>query len=86
MPGHSQSTDVEYHLRRARVERDIAYRSGDGVAADAHMRLSELHLQRALLIQAVRTAPVGNVHPFREALAGRGSAIRIPVLELRSRR
>jgi len=57
--------DLEYHLRRARSERDMAYRSGIGVAADAHMRLSALHLQRALLLQTVRTRSVGNVHPFR---------------------
>lgn len=86
MPERCRSADVEYHLGRARVERDVAYRAGDGVAADAHMRLSELHLQRALLLQAVRTGPVGNVRPFREAPAGRGLAAAMPALELRSRR
>jgi hypothetical protein len=29
------------------------------------MRLSALHLQRALLLQAVGRGPVGNIHPFR---------------------
>ena len=46
-PDRSQCTDVEYHLTRARSERDIAYRSADALAADSHMRLSVLHLQRA---------------------------------------
>jgi len=57
-------TDLKYHLQRARSERDMAYRSGNGPAADAHMRLSALHLQRALLLQTVGTRPVGNVHPL----------------------
>ena len=67
-------TDVEYHLRRARAERDVAYRSGDGVAADAHMRLSAMHLQRAVLLQTVKSAPVGNVHPFHRPKAPAESA------------
>ena len=65
MPERSRSTEVEYHRRRARSERDVAYRSANAVAADAHMRLSVLHLQRALLLQAVDRGPVGNIHPFR---------------------
>ena len=59
------STDVHYHLQRARTERDVAYRSADGVAADVHMRLSALHLAQALLLQAVQRGPVGNVLPFK---------------------
>jgi hypothetical protein len=58
------STDVQYHLRRARAERDIAYRSAHAVAADVHMRLSALHLGQALLLQAVRRRPLGNVLPL----------------------
>ena len=58
-------SDIDFHLRRARVERDTAYRSGAPAISDAHMRLSELHLQRALLLQAVRREPVGNVSPLR---------------------
>jgi hypothetical protein len=65
MPERSRSTEVEYHLRRARSERDVAYRSANELAADAHMRLSALHLQRALLLRAVDCGPVGNIHPFR---------------------
>ena len=58
-------SDIDFHLRRARIERDIAYRSGSPAISDAHMRLSELHLKRALLLQAVRREPVGNVSPLR---------------------
>ena len=43
----------EYHSNRARAERDIAYRADDSRAADAHMRLSALHLSRALLLEEV---------------------------------
>jgi hypothetical protein len=59
------TTDIDYHLQRARSERDIAYRSGDACASDAHLRLSALHLSRALLLQEVRRAPVGNVTPIQ---------------------
>ena len=58
-------SDIEYHLRRARAERDIAYRSGEPCVSDCHMRLSALHLQRAMLLQAVLREPVGNVSPLR---------------------
>ena len=56
--------DTKYHLGRARSERDIAYKTSHSGASDAHMRLSVLHLQRALLLQRVRAEPVGNVTPF----------------------
>jgi hypothetical protein len=59
--------DVEYHLHRARSERDIAYRAAIECVSDAHMRLSALHLGRALLLQDVQRPPVGNVTPFRSA-------------------
>jgi hypothetical protein len=58
-------TDVEYHLHRARCERDMAYRSADECVADAHMRLSALHLQRAMLLQEVQRSPVANIIPLR---------------------
>ena len=51
------ATDVEHHLGRARQERDLAYRSADAQASDLHMRLSALHLRRALQIQASGAAP-----------------------------
>jgi hypothetical protein len=47
------SRDQEYHARRARAERDVAYRAGDVRVADAHMRLSALHLSRALILEEV---------------------------------
>jgi hypothetical protein len=84
MHKRSPSTDLDYHLRRARSERDIAYRLGDGAAADAHMRLSALHLWRALLLQKVRTEPVGNVRPFKRAPAGAESCVQLPILEMPS--
>ena len=56
--------DINYHLQRARSERDIAYRSGDACASDAHLRLSALHLSRALLLQEVQRGPVGNITPI----------------------
>lgn len=43
----------DYHAARARVERDLAYRSGDNRASDAHLRLSALHLSRALILDEV---------------------------------
>jgi hypothetical protein len=42
-----------YHSARARVERDIAYRSGDPRVSDAHLRLSALHLSKALLLEEI---------------------------------
>ena len=63
MPECSRRSDLEYHLQRARSERNIAYRSANEFAADAHIRLSALHLHRALLLQAVRRAVMGKVHP-----------------------
>lgn len=56
--------DIDYHLRRARAERELAYGAVNALAADAHMRLSALHLQRALTLQSVRRVPIGNVQPF----------------------
>jgi hypothetical protein len=42
-----------YHSARARAERDIAYRATDSRASDAHMRLSALHLSRALMLEEI---------------------------------
>jgi hypothetical protein len=84
MAKRSPFTDLEYHLRRARSERDVAYRIGDGVAADAHMRLSALHLRQALLLQRVRREPVGNVRPLIGSPADAGSSVPLPILELPS--
>ena len=51
------SSSREYHAQRARVERDIAYRASDGRVSDAHMRLSALHLSRALVLDEVERRP-----------------------------
>ena len=56
----SASPKVEYHLGRARSERDRAYRATDARVSDAHMRLSVLHLQRALMLQARQPAQTGD--------------------------
>lgn len=81
------TTDVEYHLERARSERDLAYKSSNAEASDAHMRLSALHLERALVLQEVRRAAVGNVTPFQtgwRAAELSGSNALLPLIELRA--
>ena len=78
-------TDIEYHLQRARSERDLAYRSADDSASDAHMQLAALHLERAMLLQEVRRAPVGNVTPFQSnwrTLQRADSNAPVPLVEL----
>ena len=40
-----QQEDREYHVERARVELDLAYRADKPEAADAHLRLSSLHMK-----------------------------------------
>jgi hypothetical protein len=78
-------TDIDYHLRRARAERDIAYRSADARVPDPHMRLSALHLQRALLLQQVVRGPVGNVTPIRQKVHSAPLAHQDRLIELPSR-
>ena len=80
----SPISDLDFHLQRARCEREIAFRLGDGVAADAHLRLSALHLQRALLLQEVRTEPVGNVRPFKRPRVRAESSAALPIPQLPS--
>ena len=58
-------SDADYHMFRARAELEIAGVSPHEIAADTHMRLSVLHLGRALLLQEVQRRPVGNVVPLR---------------------
>lgn len=41
----------EYHESRARSELDWAYRAEREDVADAHMRLSALHMERALRLE-----------------------------------
>jgi hypothetical protein len=63
LPGGKPLTaNREYHARRARAERDIAYRATDGRVSDAHMRLSALHLSRALILEEVDRR-LGEPHP-----------------------
>jgi hypothetical protein len=50
------SADLNFHLSRARRERDLAYRSANPQASDAHMKMSVLHLKRALEIQGAVVA------------------------------
>lgn len=38
--------DREYHTERARVELDQAYRAESSAVAEAHLKLSSLHMQR----------------------------------------
>ena len=80
------ANELQYHLGRARTERDIAYRAGDARVSDAHMRLSALHLQRAMLLQEVQRAPVGNVSPIKpnegDRLGSQMSEIPARVIEL----
>ncbi|HEX8644750.1 MAG TPA: hypothetical protein VF702_12645 [Allosphingosinicella sp.] len=37
--------DRDYHMQRARAEMDQAYQARCARAADAHMKLSSLHMQ-----------------------------------------
>lgn len=37
---------LSYHRDRARAELDMAYRAATQAAAEAHLRLSSLHMQR----------------------------------------
>lgn len=39
-------TSREYHMRRARVELDLAYRAEKRTAMEAHLKLSALHMAR----------------------------------------
>jgi hypothetical protein len=36
--------DLSYHVQRARIELDLAYRAPHHRAAEAHMKLSALHM------------------------------------------
>ena len=49
----TSNPDAQYHIERARAELDLAYRAEQRAAADAHMRLSALHMQHARLSGAV---------------------------------
>ena len=42
--------DREYHMQRARTELDWAYRAERRNVAEAHLRLSSLHMERVKLL------------------------------------
>ncbi len=42
----AMAQDHEYHRQRAQAELDWAYRAENKVAAEAHMRLSAMHMAR----------------------------------------
>jgi hypothetical protein len=46
----------DYHMRRARVELDLAYRASQRQAMEAHLKLSALHMARLREHTAI-TAP-----------------------------
>jgi hypothetical protein len=67
MPRRNAASDAEYHLLRARSERNAAYRLGDAIGADSHMRLSALHLERALILEEIdRTIGSNSSRPKRQ--------------------
>ena len=39
--------DKDYHVARARAERDAAYRAEPSSAAAAHLKLAAIHMRRA---------------------------------------
>ena len=55
-------TDHDYHMRRARAEFDLAYRSECRPAIESHLRLSVLHMQR---LNSAQPAPPGLRSPPR---------------------
>ncbi|HEY1604994.1 MAG TPA: hypothetical protein VGF77_05295 [Allosphingosinicella sp.] len=44
---HESERNYLYHVERARVELDAAYRAGQAEVAAAHLRLCALHMNRA---------------------------------------
>ena len=45
--------DRDYHIARAQAELDSSHRATHRAAAEAHMKLSAMHMQR---VQAAKTA------------------------------
>ena len=63
-------TDHDYHIRRARAELDLAYRSECRAAMESHLRLSALHMQRLSSRESAarsvpQSQPVPAVFSFR---------------------
>ena len=61
-------SDQDYHVRRARAELDLAYRSECRTAMEAHLRLSTLHMQKLNGSQSASRGP--GLHGFGSPLAG----------------
>ena len=47
----AMNQERDYHTRRAQAELDRAYRAEHHVAAEAHMRLSAMHMERMLQLK-----------------------------------
>jgi hypothetical protein len=61
----------DYHMRRARAELDAAYRASSAAVAEAHLRLSVLHMRKLRECDAA-AQPAGP--ELRTALEARISA------------
>ncbi len=68
------SEDLSYHQDRARAELDCGYRARTGNAAGAHMKLSALHMKRALEISRARRPALFGGESRRAAATGIGSS------------
>lgn len=69
--------DREYHMERARSELDCAYRAEAQRAAEAHLRLSALHMEQLKHIEGAG-AEAGSVAHAGEESATRGHVIKTP--------
>lgn len=49
--------EKDYHLTRARAEMDLAYRAPEASAAQAHMKLSALHMARIKALDPTNAGP-----------------------------
>ncbi len=49
----------DYHMRRARLELDLAYRAEARAAMEAHLKLSALHMARLRDAVSAGCAPAG---------------------------
>jgi hypothetical protein len=55
--------DREYHTERAREELDSAYKAENTAAAEAHLKLSSLHMQRLQALGEDGASGNDNSHP-----------------------
>lgn len=66
---HSHDQERHYHVARARVELDIAYRTEKQEASERHMQLCTLHLREARLHRAPLAGPAAREYGWLEDLA-----------------